>query len=347
MPQNQALKQAINGTEKYKEGDNMANISQNVNIEMLEKLPDGTYKRKYPKTRSDTGVTFDEHLAEKVHQGEVHGMRVNDGDFEYFDGAEWNKITGNAEISSWNVVQQIVRLGKASEVFEIGDELISLYEGSPIIWQVIGLDVDTPTNPNLTHSMTIQTKDCLHNIQFDAPEPSNPNSDRKSYGNNRYVHSAVKQWLNSDDAIFNWQSQHQYDATPTDSLDLYNGAGFLYRLDPELVAVLGGVKKKVAKNTATDGGGQEEFTDKIFLLSQKEVDLGDEGVNTGEFVYPFYQGKGNANRIKCLSGSTRSWWLRSPFVSSSRNVRNVYADGSLSDYRARSTSGVSPACVII
>ena len=28
----------------------MANISQNVNIEMLEKLPDGTYKRKYPKT---------------------------------------------------------------------------------------------------------------------------------------------------------------------------------------------------------------------------------------------------------------------------------------------------------
>ena len=28
----------------------MAEISQNVNIEMLEKLPDGTYKRKYPKT---------------------------------------------------------------------------------------------------------------------------------------------------------------------------------------------------------------------------------------------------------------------------------------------------------
>ena len=28
----------------------MANISQNVNIEMLEKLADGTYKRKYPKT---------------------------------------------------------------------------------------------------------------------------------------------------------------------------------------------------------------------------------------------------------------------------------------------------------
>ena len=42
----------------------MAYISQEVNIEMLEKLADGTYKRKYPKTRSDSGVTFDEHLVD-------------------------------------------------------------------------------------------------------------------------------------------------------------------------------------------------------------------------------------------------------------------------------------------
>lgn len=31
-------------------------ISKEVNIEMLEKLPDGTYKLKYPKTRSTTWV---------------------------------------------------------------------------------------------------------------------------------------------------------------------------------------------------------------------------------------------------------------------------------------------------
>ncbi|WP_409229108.1 hypothetical protein [Gudongella sp. SC589] len=52
----------------------MANISQNVNIEMLEKLPDGTYKRKYPKTRSDSGVTFDEHLAENTTQVHVNAL---------------------------------------------------------------------------------------------------------------------------------------------------------------------------------------------------------------------------------------------------------------------------------
>ena len=66
MPQSQVLAQATNGTKKYKEGDIMAEISQNVNIEMLEKLPDGTYKRKYPKTRADDGTTFDEHLADNV-----------------------------------------------------------------------------------------------------------------------------------------------------------------------------------------------------------------------------------------------------------------------------------------
>ena len=62
----EVLAQATNGTKKYKEGDIMAEISQNVNIEMLEKLPDGTYKRKYPKTRADDGTTFDEHLADNV-----------------------------------------------------------------------------------------------------------------------------------------------------------------------------------------------------------------------------------------------------------------------------------------
>ena len=57
----------------------MANISQNVNIELLEKLPDGTYKRKYPKTRSDTGVTFDEHLADYAtpHKYEDEGQDPN------------------------------------------------------------------------------------------------------------------------------------------------------------------------------------------------------------------------------------------------------------------------------
>ena len=251
------------------------------------------------------------------------------------------------DLNSWSDVQQIVRDGYASDYFNVGDQLVSAYDGGEIVWEVIGIDVDTPVDSNFSHSMTLQTKDCLHDIQFDAPEPTNPHSDRKNYGNNRYIHSAVRQWLNSDEEAFNWQSQHQYDAKPTDSLDLYNGAGFLRRLDPELVSVIGLVNKRVARNTAVDGGGQDNFTDKVFLLSQKEVGLGTEGDIAGEFVYPFYDGISNAGRIKQLNGSDRGWWLRSPFVSYSYDVRYVYTDGSLNKYGALYTRGVSPACVII
>ena len=262
-----------------------------------------------------------------------------------------NRIEGTpTEIDpdSWRGIQKIVRQGLASEFFEVGDEIATEYDGGEIIWQVIGIDVDTPADPSLTHSMTLQTKDCLHDIQFDAPEPNNPDGNRKTYGSNRYTHSAVKQWLNSDESKFNWQSQHQHDAKPTSALDLYDGAGFLHRLDPELVEVLGPVKKKVAKNTVTDGGGQEEFNAEVFLLSQLEVDLGTEGTTTGEFVYPFYDGKGNANRIKNLNDSPRIWWLRSPYVSYSDGVRCVSTGGPLGNGGyARNSHGLSPACTIV
>lgn len=49
-----------------KEGDNMANVTQEVWIEDLEKLPDGNFKRKNHIAKSKSGVTFDDHLAEDM-----------------------------------------------------------------------------------------------------------------------------------------------------------------------------------------------------------------------------------------------------------------------------------------
>lgn len=252
-------------------------------------------------------------------------------------------------VESWSQVQKIVRAGQASKAFHLGDQFISYYGAKQIIWEVIGINVDTPADSNFTHSMTLQTKDTLFNLQFDAPESSNPDSNRKQYGNNRYTHSAVKQWLNSDEPVFNWQSQHQHDAKPSDSLTIYNGGGFLYNLDPELASIIGEVEKHVALNTVTDGGGQESFTDKVFLLSQYEVGLGIEGDTSGEFIYPFYNGVTNAGRIKQEHGTTKAriWWLRSPYVSHSYYVRHVNPDGSLNHSSAYYARGVSPACVII
>ena len=46
----------------------MANISEEKWIEMLEKKADGNYIAKYPKVKSKSGVTFDEHLADIASQ---------------------------------------------------------------------------------------------------------------------------------------------------------------------------------------------------------------------------------------------------------------------------------------
>jgi hypothetical protein len=208
--------------------------------------------------------------------------------------------------STWIGVQNIIRAGEASNYFDIGDELVSLYDGREIIWQVIGIDVDTPSDNSFTHGMTIQTKDCVENRVWE------------SANDNRYINSSIRAYLNSS---------------------------FLGKLDPELSAVIGQVNKKVAVRDAI--GGQDSFSDKVFLLSVKEADLGDEGVTTGEFVYPFYDGKGDANRIKNLDGSAGNWWLRSPLVSSPSLVRLVLTSGAVHRLNARDAHGVSPACVII
>ena len=46
----------------------MGNVTEEKWIEMLEKKADGNYVAKYPKVKSKSGVTFDEHLADNVTQ---------------------------------------------------------------------------------------------------------------------------------------------------------------------------------------------------------------------------------------------------------------------------------------
>jgi len=165
---------------------------------------------------------------------------------------------------------------------------------------------------------------------------------RCRYGSNNPVDNALRQFLNSNASVFNWEPQGLYDMPSS-----YAGTGgFLYQLDPELVAVLGEVENKVAL-ASYDGGGQVTVQDKAFLLSRVEVGFGTEGVTTDESVYEFYDGATNAERIKLLSGSPRYWWLRSPHVSYTYSVRYVHTSGVLISNRAYNSFGLSPVCVIV
>ncbi len=327
-------------------------------------------------------------------------------------------------IRSWEEVQAIVRSGLAKEYFEIGDQFLSIYDGKVIVWTIIGIDHDTPTDTEYSHSLTIQTRDCLMNCQWDAPEalyyaatalapgkhifeigsgkyeftttlevpeggqvsvyswavddyyiplkartyaadrvtviedditvststdsptlsPVNHQA-RCRYGSNNYLESNIRDWLNSEAEQYIWTPKTNFDSPSTGAP--YTGPGFLKLLDPELAAVIGKVNKQVARNTLTDGGGQDLFSDKVFLLSRVEAGLGTEGTTDGEEVYSYYDGIENAGRIKLLNGSPRGWWLRSPYVSHAHVARDVSTSGVVHDNRAYGSIGLAPACCIV
>ena len=74
-------------------------------------------------------------------------------------------------VTSWEDVQKAVRSGIASKIFSIGAQLTCQKDGTNLVWDVIGIDHDTPADPQFTHSMTLQLHDCFPTvIQFDAPE---------------------------------------------------------------------------------------------------------------------------------------------------------------------------------
>ena len=72
---------------------------------------------------------------------------------------------------SWSMVQDIVRAGMAGKFFSIGDQLTCQRSNVNLVWDVIGIDHDTPADPQFTHSLTLQLHDCFPTaMQFDAPE---------------------------------------------------------------------------------------------------------------------------------------------------------------------------------
>lgn len=259
-------------------------------------------------------------------------------------------------ISSWAVVQQLVRLGVASKVFNVGDQLVCGHTTyGTLTWDILGFDLDTPVDTTYEHSMTIGLHDQLNTaFQFDAAETNNPDANRKQYGSNNWKESGIRQWLNSNGAAGTWwTAQTDYDVRPSYA---NSTAGFLAGLDADMLAVLGSVKKITARNTVTDGGGYDETTEKIFLLSRTEVYGGQENAIDEGTVYPYYSqnssltaaGTGaDTNRIKYRNGTAQYWWLRSPGSGTSHGVRGVSPGGGISYTSAYVGYGVAPACCII
>ena len=239
-------------------------------------------------------------------------------------------------------------------------DITTKYYGSPIVWVIADKNhAGYPANSVTLLSKYILTLKCL-----DAAEPSNSNSDRRNYGNNRYLYSNIRQWLNSAAAAGAWYTaQHSADAPPTNA-NVWNNyneydaeAGFQNDFSANFRNALLSTSLTVVK-ASVDGGGTETVADKVFLLSTTEVGLADEGYAEGSKLALF---SGDTSRrayptALCVSnseytdaslktGSPWYWWLRTPYASDARTVRRVYLNGSLGSGDAHSGApGVRPAC---
>jgi len=173
-------------------------------------------------------------------------------------------------------------------------------------------------------------------------------------GSNSWIHSAIRQNINSNAAAGSvWTPQTKFDRPPS---WVNTQDGFLYGVDPEFLAVIGYVDKITALNTVTDGGGSIVTSERFFLPSRSEVYGGPEnGILEGE-PYAYYANNSNlnmagtesdGNRIKYRNGVAQYWWLRSPNAGNTNSARYVYPTGDIRNTSAYVSHGVAPACCIV
>ena len=177
-------------------------------------------------------------------------------------------------------------------------------------------------------------------------------SQRVSYGSNNYKESAMRQFLGSSAAAGSvWTPQTKFDRPPSWLTSL---AGYKNGLDQDFLAVVGKVVLPCAANNTYEApdssiakGAKYTLNDEFYLASTKEIFNANWDVADDSVVFPFYEGAGNADRIKYRDGSAAYWWLRSPYSGDAGYVRRVHSDGTVSGYGASSAHGLAPACTIV
>ena len=260
--------------------------------------------------------------------------------------AEIAALTPKKQPLSWAGIRDVVRLGRAQRYFAVGDVLTVATPRWSIEYEVTGFDQVEPADAALTHSMTLLPVRLVTNLQFDAPEPGNPDANRAQYGCNRWDWSAIRQWLNSAAAPGEWwTAQHEYDAAPAYAATL---AGFMADLPADFLSAVAPARLVTALSNVY-GGGSVETVDRFWLPSRTEI-FGAlnggiaEGVQMAKYIDAT-----DADRIKQGgNGAADRWRLRSANLSQAHPVYLVSSDGTffVAGHGAAIGMGIVPACII-
>ena len=257
--------------------------------------------------------------------------------------AEIAALTPKKQPLSWAGIRDVVRRGRAQRYFAVGDVLTVTTPRWNIEYEVVGFDQVEPADAALTHSMTLLPVRLVTTVQFDAPEPGNPDANRAQYGCNRWDWSAIRQWMNSAAAPGEWWTvQHEYDAAPDYAATL---AGFMADLPADFLNAVAPARLVTALSNAY-GGGSVETVDRFWPPSRTEI-FGDANNGVAEGVQMAkYIDATDADRIKYeASGSARSWWLRSPSDDAAR-LSATSVSGTRGTAFTTNTYGVAAACII-
>ena len=261
-----------------------------------------------------------------------------------------------------------------SNLYPVGTQIVttwqapdgSLYECP---WDVVNYQKATLQDGTEHNAMILQCHYAvpLDNLQFDAPEPSNSDSNRKNHGSNRYSQSAIRQWLNSDAAAGSWwTAQSGTDVAPDYAATL---PGLLSCLPEGFVNRLQPVKVQTA-TANVDSNVVDTTYDKLWLPSKEElysvVDTTNTSVNISGVEGPYWEywktRMGTSSPAADDNSSTNSKrltyaienpasasyvWLRSAYRSFSHRVWVLYSGGNLYNYGyASGPYRAAPACAV-
>lgn len=263
------------------------------------------------------------------------------------DGGEAQTVTKTVE---WNIEAnffarqftynskkqyQTMREGAIAKIYS-GQSITELPSGSKV---KLGTWNDTPLQWKVARDTSDQSirlvleptsVSLLGNKTWDAAEPSNSDSNRRSYGNNRYIYSNIHQWLNATKATGWYTAQHSADAEPPYA----SSPGFLSGWSENHINALDNATLTTSRSSV-DGGGTETFVARVALMSTTELGLES---GTGNDRLDIFNSNGDRT-----TGS--AYGTRTPHPSTSNGVRLVYSSGALNvngfAYNAR---GVRPLC---
>lgn len=211
-----------------------------------------------------------------------------------------NKVFAN---NTWAQISKASAAGKASTLWQVGDEKNISVNGETLTLVIVGFGHD-----DLAGGGKAGITFGLKHLMKDQRQMNSSNTNSGGFPS-----SAMYSWLQNT---------------------------LLKQLPSDLQAVLKSVNKKTSKSSASSTINTNAM--KLFLFSEIEIFGTTTYSASGEGAqYPYFATAGN--RIKYLANGTGSaewWWERSPSASSSVNFCVVYSNGNANNGYAVNSGGV-------